>query len=59
MNVIVPEAVALKALPDCNITFVEGEEMRAKLSGYLQVLLDANPKAVGGKLPGEDFYYNR
>ena len=56
---IVPEAVALKALPDCNITFVEGEEMRAKLSGYLQVLLDANPKAVGGKLPGEDFYYNR
>lgn len=56
---IVPEAVAAKALPACNITFIEGEEMKAKLSGYLGVLLDANPKAVGGKLPEDDFYYNR
>lgn len=56
---IVPEAVAAKALPACNITFIEGEAMKAKLSGYLGVLMDANPKAVGGKLPGDDFYYNR
>ena len=56
---IVPEAVAARALPACNITFIEGDEMKAKLSGYLGVLLDANPKAVGGKLPGDDFYYKR
>ena len=56
---IVPEPVAAKALPQCNITFIEGEEMARKLSGYLQVLLDSNPKAVGGQLPGEDFYYQR
>ena len=27
------------------------------LSGYLSVLFEQNPKAVGGALPGEDFYY--
>ena len=54
---IVPEAVAKKALPECNITFISGDELYEKLSGYLQVLYDQNPKAVGGALPEEDFYY--
>ena len=54
---MVPEAVAQKALPECNITFIKGEEMQAKLSAYLQTLLDQNPKSIGGQLPGDDFYY--
>ena len=54
---IVPAPVAEKALPACNITFISGEEMKAKLSGYLQVLYDQNPESVGGALPGDDFYY--
>ena len=54
---IVPEAVAKKALPACNITFISGEEMKEKLPGYLQVLFDSEPKSVGGKLPTDDFYY--
>lgn len=54
---IVPEAVAKKALPACNITFIDGDEMKTKLSGYLQVLFDSEPKSVGGKLPADDFYY--
>ncbi len=54
---IVPEAVAKKALPECNITFIAGSEMKEKLSGYLQTLFDQNPKAIGGTMPGEDFYY--
>lgn len=53
---IVPAAVAVKAVPDCNIVFITGDEMKQKLSGYLAVLLEQNPKAVGGKLPGDDFY---
>ena len=56
---IVPEAVALKAIPACNITFIEGDEMEQKLSGYLAVLYDQNEKAVGGVLPEGDFYYKR
>lgn len=56
---IVTEEVAKKALPACNIVFIEGDEMQDKLSGYLSVLLDQNAKAVGGKLPADDFYYKR
>lgn len=54
---IVPEAVAKKALPECNITFIAGAEMKEALSGYLQTLFDQNPKAIGGTMPGDDFYY--
>ncbi len=56
---IVPAAVARKALPYCNITFIEGSEMQEKLSGYLNVLFEQNPASVGGALPAEDFYYIR
>ena len=54
---IVPEAVALKALPECNIVCITGDEMEADLSSYLSVLYEANPASVGGALPSEDFYY--
>ena len=54
---IVPEKVAQKALPYCNIVCITGDEMKAILPGYLKVLFDANPKSVGGVLPSEDFYY--
>ena len=54
---IVPEAVALKALPECNIVCITGDEMKNDLSLYLEVLYNANPASVGGALPGEDFYY--
>ncbi len=56
---IVTAEVAKKALPACNITFLEGQEMKQKLSGYLSVLLEQNPQSVGGALPGDDFYFSR
>ena len=56
---IVTAAVAEKALPYCNITFIEGSEMQEKLSGYLNVLYEQNPTSVGGALPADDFYYIR
>ena len=54
---IVPAAVAEKAIPECNIVCVTGADMKEQLSGYLAVLADQNPEAVGGALPGDDFYY--
>lgn len=54
---IVPAAVAKKAIPECNIVCITGDEMKTKLGGYLQVLFDNEPKAVGGKVPADDFYY--
>ena len=55
---IIPKAaIAMKAIPNCNLTFVKGSEMKQKLSGYLKVLFDADATSVGGKLPSDDFYY--
>lgn len=55
---IVPAPVAVKAIPNCNIVFITGVEMKQKLSGYLKVLSEQNPKAIGGgSLPADDFYY--
>lgn len=56
-NNIVPAAVAKKAIPQCNVTYIDGSDMKDKLSGYLQVLFEANPKSIGGKMPADDFYY--
>jgi len=54
---IVPEQVAVKALPACNIVCITGEEMQEKLSGYLAVLADQDASSVGGAVPADDFYY--
>src|SRR5690606_1935221 len=56
---IVKAAVAEKAIPYCHITYLEGAEMKKAMGGYLSVLFDQNPKAVGGTLPDDDFYYAR
>ena len=56
-GIIEKAPVAKKALPYCNITCITGQEMKTALSGYLQVLFDRDPKSVGGKMPGEDFYF--
>ena len=54
---IVKAAVAKQAIPYCNLTFLSGTQMKQTLSGYLEVLYEQNPKAIGGTLPSDDFYY--
>ena len=55
---LIPKAaLAQKAIPSCGLAFVTGAEMKTDLSAYLQVMYDADPKSVGGALPGDDFYY--
>lgn len=56
-GIIEKAEVAARAIPECNITYIDGEEMKTALSGYLAVLWEQNPESVGGGLPGEDFYY--
>lgn len=56
-GIIESAPVAEKALPYCNIVCITGAEMKSKLSGYLQVLADADSASVGGALPQGDFYY--
>lgn len=49
--------IAKTAIPKCNICTVTGESMKEKLSGFLEIIYNSNPDAVGGKLPDDDFYY--
>ena len=57
-GVVAKAAIAKKALPNCNIVCLTGDELKADASAYLQVLFDADPAAVGGAMPGEDFYWS-
>lgn len=56
-EIVGKEAIAEKAIPQCNITYIDGAQMKEDLSGYLNVLYNLSPDAVGGSLPGDDFYY--
>lgn len=51
------EKIAEKAIPSCNIVFYEdAAESRDVIETFNKTLFDINPKAVGGTLPGDDFY---
>ena len=40
---------------EAGIVYRNGEEMKKDISAYLQVLYDASPASVGGKLPDDGF----
>ena len=50
-------AIAAKAIPQCNLIFMDGEEMRSAIQSYYEVLFTANPASIGGGNPDDDFYY--
>ena len=52
-------AVAEMAIPKCNIVYMDGEDMQAALSAFLEVMYDVAPASVGGALPDADFYYKK
>ncbi len=55
---IIPNAqIALKAIPGCNIAYLDGEEMASAMSSFFTVLHSKNSKAVGGMLPDENIFY--
>lgn len=58
-GIIEKAPVAAKAMPKCNITYIDGVDMKAALSGYLEVLFEQDASSVGGNLPSDDFYYIR
>ena len=49
-------AVAAKAIPNCNVCFIVGEEMQTALSEFMNIMFEVAPASVGGSIPGEDFY---
>lgn len=56
-GIMANETIAETALPSCGIAFISGTTMRDSLKPFLEILFDANPAAVGGALPDDNFYY--
>ena len=55
---IIPKApLAEKAIPKSNLTFAAGADMKAILAPFYQILFDADPTSIGGKIPANEFYY--
>lgn len=55
-SIIKPE-VAIKAIPNMNLHYMDKDDLRESLTNYLTILFDANPQSVGGSVPGEEFFY--
>lgn len=49
--------VAKKALPNCNVCFLDGAAMKSAMETYLGILHGMAPASIGGKLPADNFYY--
>ena len=52
-------AIAKKAIPYCNVTFIDGAKMKTLASAYLKVLFDQNPMSIGGKFDDNMFYISQ
>lgn len=50
-------AIAQKAIPQCNLVFVSGADMKPAINGYFEVLYAIDPTAVGGAVPDDGIYY--
>ena len=49
--------VAVRAIPQCSLTFITGQEMKTVLEDYYTILFQVEPKSIGGGLPYDSFYY--
>lgn len=54
---IIPKPIAKLALPNIELDYVSGADMKALLDVYLNILYTHNPKSIGGERPEEAFYY--
>ena len=57
-QIVAKEPIAQKAIPGCNITYMDKADMKQALSGYLDVLFHQDSQSIGGGLPESDFYYD-
>ena len=51
-------AIAAKAIPQCNLTYIAGGEMKDILEPFYQIMYQADPKSIGGAMPYDSFYFD-
>ena len=57
LGILPNEKVAEKAIPQCSLTLITGQEMKNMLEDYYSILFQAAPESIGGGLPYDSFYY--
>jgi len=55
-GIVASEAIAAKAMQNCNLVCITGEEMKTISAAMYETLFEANPASIGGALPADDFY---
>ena len=49
--------IAAQAIPNANICYIDGADMKAGLAKFYEILYAVAPASIGNALPAEDFYY--
>lgn len=50
-------AIAQKAIPQCNLVCITGEDMRDTIQGYFEALCQNDAASIGGSIPDDGFYF--
>lgn len=53
---IMKAQLATGALDKCALAYIDGEDAKNELKSYYSILLDLEPKAIGNKIPEEEFW---
>ncbi len=56
-GIIAKAPIAKKAIPYCEITYVDGKTMKKQIAKYFNVLYESKPQSIGSMLPADEFYY--
>ncbi len=56
-EILSDKVIVEKAIPKCNIVFLTGANGAEELESFYGILNSFDPKSIGGRLPGEKFYY--
>lgn len=51
------DKVAEKAIPNCNIAFLDGKEMKEAMKSFIEAMNSIAPASIGNAIPRDDFYY--
>jgi len=52
------DKVAEKAIPECNIAYLDGEDMKEAMKNFLEAMNSVAPASIGNAIPSDDFYYD-
>lgn len=58
MGIVDQAALAQAAIPGAGLAFESPNDLKEAIGVYFELLMDKNPKSLGGEYPGEDFYSN-